>query len=533
VNRIGWLVALATLACAPEGSPNVPWVTVATRSAHAKFFPVEVGSHAVDCNACHGTAESFTEFDCVSCHMGTLKQDLKAMHAPVTGPAPGFQPVPVPVTPAYSHTCLLCHPTGQVDPATAGQNHSGLFPISATDSHAYGKTVTVSGKPVVNGCAACHVDVGNRANVDCTGCHIQNGSNGAPSPTVPADQNTAHQGKVGTVGANGVPDNLWLGTGPVGTGSGVSAQCVKCHAGDSRGGGFVASHAQAGPAHVVFGINSSNTNHFVSCDQCHTASKTPAGRQNPEFDFGLASCDKCHPAGGTGSVIASHAGFGFPIPGSYSVGDPNNSSACLGCHPNGGMAGNFNHVWFPVAQADVHNPAVAKCGDCHSTSASYQGDPANNLSLITCTGCHDDNPANTQYQNGFTVTGAHTRPRVGRDIWNIPGRYDYGRDTNPQCISCHAGNIGVDVAAWSTPLVFRLAAHDTHCRLSQPLLGGDPTHNVNRNADNGVNICFACHNATVNTGNMPWARDWTAAGPASCKACHKHQQDGAPTITCK
>jgi hypothetical protein len=322
----------------------------------------------------------------------------------------------------------------------------------------------------------------------------------------------------------------------VGDGSGASAQCLKCHGGDALPAGFVAGHGQAGPAHAIFGIDSANRNHFVSCDQCHTATLTPRNRKNSEFDFGLASCDTCHAASGPGSILTAHAAFGTPIPGSYPGGDPNNSSACLGCHPDGGKTANFRHLWFPIGQGDVHGSAVAKCADCHSTPASYQGNPAGNLTLITCTGCHNDDPANTRNQNGLTVTATHRAPKVGRDIWNIPGGYDYGPNTSPQCLACHAGNIGGNVTAFSTPLVFRLAQHDARCRLDKPIASGDQKHNVNLNADNGVNICFACHDSTVNAGNTPWARNWAVASPAtSCIACHKHQPDQkpAPAVTCK
>lgn len=536
MNRIGWVVALAAAACAGDSPANVRWVTAPTQADHAKFFPIATGSHALDCNACHGSSDSFQDFDCASCHAGTLHQDLDAMHGGVTTPAPGFQPVPTPVTPAYNRTCLVCHANGLVDPTIAARDHSGSFPISAADSHAYGKTVTVNGNAVVNGCAACHVDPGNRANVDCTVCHIQNGSNGVPGPTLPADQGTAHSGRVGTTAAGGAVHNLWLGTGAVGTGSGASAQCMKCHGGDTHGAGSVAAHGQAGPAHAVFSIDPSNANHFVSCDQCHTSTSIPPGRKNPEFNFNDASCDLCHAANGPGSVLTTHEGFGAPIAGPYAVGDPNNSSACLGCHPNGGAAANFSHAWFPIAQADVHNSAVTKCADCHSTAASYQGPPAGNVALIACTSCHNDDTANTRYQNGFTISAVHTT-KLPRNIWNVPGGFDYGPSTNAQCLDCHAGNIGGDVTSWSTPLVFRLAQHDAHCRMGgKGLTGGDATHNVNRNTDvaPGVNICFGCHNAKANSGATPWAREWSVASPtSSCLSCHEHRNNRAPAVTCR
>lgn len=122
---------------------------------------------------------------------------------------------------------------------------------------------------------------------------------------------------------------------------------------------------------------------------------------------------------------------------------------------------------------------------------------------------------------------------MGRTIWDVPGGVNYA--DNALCLKCHAGNIGGAVAAFSTPLLFRLAQHDTHCLLGgKNLISGDPTHNVNRDADDGVNICFACHNALATGSGTPWATDWSVASPAtSCIACHEHQGNRAPAITCK
>ncbi|GAC1598089.1 MAG: hypothetical protein NVS4B10_08240 [Myxococcales bacterium] len=284
----------------------------------------------------------------------------------------------------------------------------------------------------------------------------------------------------------------------------------------------------------MFTVDSTSRTHFVSCDQCHTQAPAQGGHKNAEFDFNRASCDNCHAASGPASTQAVHASFGYPIPGSYNAGDPNNSSACLGCHPGGGMAANFNHVWFPLGQGQAHGAGVTKCADCHLTPATYQGDPRANLPAIGCTKCHNDDPANQKNQNGLTVTAVHLAPKVGRDIWNIPGGYRYTQ--SEQCLDCHAGNIGGDVAPWSTPLVFRLAQHDNHCRMAdKTIAANDPAHAVNQNTDRtGVNTCFGCHDATTGAGSTPWARNWPVAKTSqTCVACHKHVASPAPLITCR
>ena len=524
------------------------------------------GSQPMACLTCHPATTTpdpgvpafavtdFTQQACTACHFstGTLQQDLPGLHLGVTTPAPGFVQPPFPMTAAYSQTCLVCHAGGQIDPVIAAQNHTGFFPISSADSHAYGKSVTVLSKAAAISCAACHVDSSNRKNVDCTACHVQTGSNGPPGPAVPADQSQAHAGLVATVDASGATHNLWLGTGPVGTGSGESASCLRCHAADGQGTGFTALHggAAAATGNAVFPI-ATGSNHFVSCDACHTAAVLGGSRQNPQLDFTRASCDQCHaPA----STLSDHAGFGTPINSPYVSGDANNFAACQQCHPTGQTATNFSHLWFPITAAAVHNSKVAKCSDCH-LPGSYSGTPIDNLPLITCSKCHDDSAANLPNQRNYTITQVHQAARVqisagvaGRDIWDITGGLSYASaatNLNPLCLKCHAGNIGGAVAPWSTPLVFRLGQHDTHCSLNgKNLLSGDNTHNVNRNSDSittptvipPVNICFACHDALATSSATPWATDWSVGGTSgtnvSCKHCHEHS-GGAPTITCK
>ena len=497
--------------------------------------PHDTSKPSMRCLTCHSSTTipfstipamertEFAEQSCTNCHSlgGALAQDLDKIHVGVTTPPPGYQPVPSAPTPAYSKTCLPCHANGQIDPLIAARNHAGFFPIAAADSHAYGRMVTVLTQSFVTACASCHVDTGNRPNVDCTGCHVVVG-NGVPRPGVPADQMTAHSGKVATT-----PYNPWLGLGPVGLGDGASARCLLCHGNDARTAGFVVTHGQAGPARTVFRIDPTARSHFTSCDQCHRARLVDPRRKNAELDFAQASCDACHLTAGPENIVATHQAFGAPITAPYVAGEPNNSSACLGCHPDGGTAAGFTHPWFPIKLSDVHNAGATTCAQCHSSAASYQGDPTNNLPLITCTGCHNDAPANLLYQNGFTITQIHTTPRVGSNIWNIPGGYDYSN--NLLCFACHAGNIRADLSL--SPLVFRLSVHDARC---QRISGGE--HRVSRNTDIPpiVNICFGCHNQKLSAGGTPWAVDWTFASPtASCAKCHEHAVSPPSAVTCR
>ncbi len=507
--RIRALLALASAAaaisCGQSGS-TAQWLTMPTPATHDKWFPIAKGQHALDCNSCHGTTDTFKAFDCIGCH---TQAPTTQFHTSVTG----YQ--------WASPNCYACHPrgVGTMTPAL----HAAYFPIGSGQSHEVGGAS-------VTGCTNCHYQFGT-PNIDCTACHQQNTTSGTPGPSVPADQNTAHLGKVGVT-----PANLWSGTGPVGTGSGETANCLMCHAADGRQGGFVATHGQASTAtgNQVFPVGATSGGHFASCEQCHTAQITDPNRKNPESDFTRASCDACHAASGTSSIVTDHTAFGVTLPSAYTAGDPNNSTACLSCHQTGQFATNFSHPWFPITTTDVHNSGVAKCADCHSTSASYQGTPSANLALITCTKCHNDTAANVSFQNGVTLTAAHQAARVGKDIWDVNGGMNY--TDNTLCVRCHAGN--VPATTFTTPLVIRLKQHDTHCSASGNMsIASGTTHNVNKNADNGTVMCFACHNATLGTGDTPWAADWVngppPTSPQSCTACHEHQSNPAPRVTCQ
>src|SRR5438270_10593665 len=150
---------------------SVSYSTISSKGKHdptnaAIVFDVTIGSphSAMQCLACHSSATTpfaavpamavavFTQQWCTTCHSpsGTLAQDLDAIHVGVTTPAPGYQPLPVVVTAAYSKTCLPCHADGRVDLSTAAQNHV-WFPLAGADTHAIGRTFILAGSagPVV------------------------------------------------------------------------------------------------------------------------------------------------------------------------------------------------------------------------------------------------------------------------------------------------------------------------------------------------------------------------------------------------
>src|ERR671931_1921592 len=80
-----YLTALMGMAagCGPVGPADVGGMT---RQSHEAFFPITQGPHAgADCRSCHGAADSFTQFNCTSCHEHDRQFSDAAHHALIPG----------------------------------------------------------------------------------------------------------------------------------------------------------------------------------------------------------------------------------------------------------------------------------------------------------------------------------------------------------------------------------------------------------------------------------------------------------------
>jgi hypothetical protein len=91
--------------CAPPPSGQAPWLTASTPAQHAVHFPIDTGPHAVDCDQCHGSSDTFLQPDCSGCH-------LQAATAPKHVQVGGFQWLATPTQ--TSSLCLRCHADAQV-----------------------------------------------------------------------------------------------------------------------------------------------------------------------------------------------------------------------------------------------------------------------------------------------------------------------------------------------------------------------------------------------------------------------------------
>src|SRR5438105_6075656 len=67
--RAAVFALLALLGCGQRAPPETPSNPI-TPETHTRF-PITSGVHAVGCNSCHGAYDTFQQFTCLNCHVGT------------------------------------------------------------------------------------------------------------------------------------------------------------------------------------------------------------------------------------------------------------------------------------------------------------------------------------------------------------------------------------------------------------------------------------------------------------------------------
>jgi hypothetical protein len=143
------MVAMAFARCSQATAPGN---TMLTPDAHSlDYFNITSGSHAnLDCNVCHGGADSFAQYSCTSsgCH-----------------DQPSSDAAHVQITSSYTWSptsCYQCHSLG----TNLTFDHTNFFPIRSGDVHA------------AIACGSCHPDPTNHKAQDCLTCHPPNPTDG-------------------------------------------------------------------------------------------------------------------------------------------------------------------------------------------------------------------------------------------------------------------------------------------------------------------------------------------------------------------
>jgi hypothetical protein len=215
-------------------------------------------------------------------------------------------------------------------------------------------------------------DLGVHAALRCEDCHRQTGAQqftGAVAPCIACHQRTYD--------ATTNPQHRTLG---------FATRCETCHQFATWQFALFAEHD------AIFGIYSgSHAGVWRDCSTCHTNAS----------DYRIYTCTTCHTQAPTDR---SHNG----IPGYVWE-----STACLGCHPNGtGGDLSFHDARFPIFSG-THASQWQTCADCHTDPSSRQ--------VFSCMtgGCHPQATTDPSHQS-------------------IPG-YAY---TATQCYSCHPDGRG-------------------------------------------------------------------------------------------
>jgi hypothetical protein len=243
------VISLALVACAHKA----PWNTDPGIDGHVAFFPLSGGGahDGIDCNQCHGSFDSFTQFDCLTCHDQTPTVNAAAL------------PEKHKDVPDYAYTsaaCYDCHPAGT---GGAPPDHGQYFPVDAGSAHA-----TIQ-------CKQCHSDLKNPRDAtqfQCGSCHV------ASDAALVAKHTTQTSNPRITVAASEIDVN-------------DSSTCLRCHA-DSQVD-MTSAHPRNGQG--------SPPHERARCLQCHDtfrADKTFAAdfaidpRANPGH-----GCANCHSRG--------------------------------------------------------------------------------------------------------------------------------------------------------------------------------------------------------------------------------------------
>ncbi len=446
------LLAVASLtACGktPE-SPGTYAYTALTPLTH-RAFPIATGVHAVDCAACHGTFDSFKQFDCLGCH---VQPPTAAVHTTTTGYA-------------YDNpSCLECHR----DPTTHPYDHLGVTTCaSCHDAGAFYAALPVAGVTHL----VIPTDPATSLAQDCSRCHtpatwldvkVPVGLVSDPAAAVAVTGLVARYSGTSVAALSPQLELLPMAMDHASTAVNMAGlACSACHA-DARVGvyypGLLHSslanlaqpapltcggcHAGSAPAGLVGPVTDTPPRTPPSGGMKHDAVAWSAGGAPTTARLVTADCGACH-LSPTENLAATWAtGRAGTSPARYhaslTAATLSQPGSCLDCHANSRPAGILSAATAAL-QAGLtfdHGSAEASgdCAACHDASSpAWSGGRfhrAGSSDPATCLPCHDgQRPTSTA---GWTSTSYVTAP------------FDYGTNSagithgdGQDCATCHAG----------------------------------------------------------------------------------------------
>ena len=475
-------IGLLTLAaaCGSRADGSAPWNTSLDATTHEAFFPIGPGSKhalgsdspAITCNSCHGGADSFKQFDCLSCHQHADQTALTGGHRGVSQ----F---------SYASTnCLSCHPRGEAGGASPSGSMSdparNVTVNAEIPSYVETSIATLSPRteilpmpmdhgtkdvpaPAFSSCGNCHITAGagtfypgnlhsSLASLhlaqpaSCADCHARSMPIGFVGPAATNPLRSPSSGEMkhdAVVWGNGLPSGASI----------VSQDCAVCHLAPTQNisASWATNRAGTTPALFHASLAAASLTQPAACLDCHANSR-PTGvltvsPANLRFDHAapaaLVECASCHQSSAAAVQWVSWAGGKFHLPGDATP------TSCLPCHA--GERPTTTSTW---------------------TSPTYASLPFDYL----------PNPQGITHGAGQDCAACHVGPGTGAwggtQNWEA-GHFTHGPPTlsGSTCIACHASQRPDLQAGTSTAAMTALLNFD---------------HSVN-----GTGDCIGCHQATV------------------------------------
>ncbi len=494
----------------PSGTGQLPPPVSPTNH---RWFPLAPGTThefgTITCESCHlASAQSFTEFQCISCHKHPTAL-TKRLHLGVADFA---------ATGGSSAGCYQCHPTGEKGPFS----HTGIIG-SCAECHQVDSAFAALPKPgfthraINSDCGACHQDVTDWADATAGGTDAFDPNNNLiivskqPTWVGPSIVSVTDDRQV-------IPMKMNHRTDAVD--AGVLAECSNCHAQADLG--------QYYPGVLHWSLLTLGVPQPSACLTCHAdasptgfvgpldSRRTPAsGEMRHDVEWPTTStptrvatmgCQVCHqpPANvidATGTFARGRGDGGIALfHDSLTAAGRPQPTACLDCHANTRPV----VAVVTAARAFDHSIALGECSTCHRSTSQWSGGQFHTASAptpATCLPCHaGDRPTSTAGWLGTFLTSP----------------FDYGTNVNgvthgsdQDCAVCHGGP---GTGVWGTNQNWRsglfnhtatsvAATTCIDCHTTQrPDLLAPPADAGYDHAASGTGDCFACHQATVTRG---------------------------------
>jgi hypothetical protein len=499
---------LIALASACQGGDSAPSITIPDAVSHDVHFPIGTdaagqnlphtlgtGTPAISCDSCHGQFDTFTKFDCLSCHAHQDPAPLALTHRGMTnyaynsdscyrchsrGVASGAVPSGLIADPLNDVTVTVQHPTWAATTITSFAAQVVQLPMSM--DHA----AKVLDPGLMTSCSACHANAGAGTYIPGV-LHASLSAQGLPQPATCTEchggalpGSAEPQGFVGPAATNPVRDPssgemkhaavVWTGSKP-GTALAAPAECALCHVAPTATAPATWSTSQKGATPAAFHASlgsAAAAQQPSSCLDCH-ANTRPKGVVNTPGALGggtiafdhsqaaaLVDCAACHLATATAAGFSKWSGGGtYHVPGAAA---PN---TCLPCHAGerptttAGWTGSYANAPFdyvPNAQGITHG-AGQDCVTCHTGpgTGTWGGTPKQNweaghfnhatstLAKQGCITCHSTQRADL---NASALTPAQVTRLAG---------FDHGANGNGDCYGCHQASVtGGAYASYAT-----------------------------------------------------------------------------------